>query len=74
MAANISFYNTSSKTIEAFMPYEEAKVTLYTCGPTVYDFAHMFQIKLHSAPMPKGIRIMLWLTRFATSLWPRGFY
>lgn len=47
MAANISFYNTSSKTIEAFIPHEEGKVTLYTCGPTVYNFAHIGNLRTY---------------------------
>ncbi len=37
----IKFYNTKSRKREEFKPIEEGKVGLYTCGPTVYDFAHI---------------------------------
>ncbi|MBQ7529377.1 cysteine--tRNA ligase [bacterium] len=35
------FFNTMSRTLEDFVPMESGKVKLYTCGPTVYDFAHI---------------------------------
>ena len=37
----IKFYNTKSRKREEFKAIEEGKVGLYTCGPTVYDFAHI---------------------------------
>ena len=37
----IKFYNTKTRKQEKFKPIEEDKVGLYTCGPTVYDFAHI---------------------------------
>lgn len=37
----ISLYNSLSRTKEPFKPLDESKVTMYTCGPTVYDFAHV---------------------------------
>jgi len=37
----IRFYNTLSLELEDFQPIEQGKVSLYTCGPTVYDFAHI---------------------------------
>ncbi len=37
----LRFYNTMSRSIEEFVPIEEGKVRMYTCGPTVYDFAHV---------------------------------
>ena len=35
------FYNTLSRQKEEFRPIEEGVVRLYTCGPTVYNFAHI---------------------------------
>jgi cysteinyl-tRNA synthetase len=35
------FFNTLTRKKEAFKPLEEGKVKIYTCGPTVYDFAHI---------------------------------
>jgi len=37
----LRFYNTLSRKKEEFVPSEPKKVKMYTCGPTVYDFAHL---------------------------------
>src|SRR5882762_1982205 len=37
----IKFYNTYSRLIEEFTPIEPPKVKMYTCGPTVYNYAHI---------------------------------
>ncbi|MCM8807602.1 MAG: class I tRNA ligase family protein, partial [Candidatus Omnitrophica bacterium] len=37
----IKFYNTLTKKKEEFIPIEDKIVRLYTCGPTVYDLAHI---------------------------------
>jgi cysteinyl-tRNA synthetase len=34
-------YNTLSGQLEDFKPLEDNKVGIYTCGPTVYDYAHI---------------------------------
>ena len=34
-------YNTLSRTIEEFKPINAPNVKIYTCGPTVYDRAHI---------------------------------
>ena len=34
-------YNTLSRKLEPFAPLEPPVVKLYTCGPTVYNFAHI---------------------------------
>ena len=33
--------NTLTRTKEAFKPQDPARVTMYLCGPTVYDYAHI---------------------------------
>jgi cysteinyl-tRNA synthetase len=38
--AEIQFYNTLTGRTEPFVPLVPGEVRLYTCGPTVYDFAH----------------------------------
>jgi len=40
-AGNIQFFNTLTRKKEKFLPIEKGKVKMYTCGPTVYDFAHI---------------------------------
>jgi cysteinyl-tRNA synthetase len=37
----ILFFNTLTRRKETFIPIEEGKVGMYTCGPTVYDYAHI---------------------------------
>ncbi|MDP6992380.1 MAG: cysteine--tRNA ligase [Candidatus Marinimicrobia bacterium] len=37
----LQFYNSLTRKKEPFIPIEEGKVKLYTCGPTVYDTAHI---------------------------------
>lgn len=37
----IHLYNTLSRSIEEFMPRDGAKVHLFVCGPTVYDYIHI---------------------------------
>ena len=34
-------YNTLTRKVEKFIPREEGKVKMYTCGPTVYSYAHI---------------------------------
>lgn len=38
-------YNSESKKIEEFVPKNGDNVTLYTCGPTVYHFAHIGNLR-----------------------------
>ena len=37
----LRFYNTLTQQVQPFAPLEEPVVRMYTCGPTVYDFAHI---------------------------------
>ncbi|QKY70924.1 cysteine--tRNA ligase [Lentibacillus sp. CBA3610] len=37
----ITIYNTLTQEKEAFKPLEEGKVSMYVCGPTVYNYIHI---------------------------------
>lgn len=37
----IQFYNSLTNQLEEFNPIEPGVVRMYSCGPTVYDFAHI---------------------------------
>ena len=37
----MKFYNTLTRQVEEFKPHYEDKVSFYTCGPTVYHYAHI---------------------------------
>ena len=42
---NMKLYNTLTKKVEEFVPNVEGKVNMYTCGPTVYHFAHIGNLR-----------------------------
>jgi cysteinyl-tRNA synthetase len=37
----VKFFNTLSRRKEEFIPLHPGEVRMYTCGPTVYDYAHI---------------------------------
>jgi cysteinyl-tRNA synthetase len=37
----LTLYNTLTRRKEVFQPIDPARVRMYVCGPTVYDFAHI---------------------------------
>ncbi|MBA3660037.1 MAG: cysteine--tRNA ligase [Gemmatimonadales bacterium] len=37
----LRLYNTLSRSTDAFDPLQPGRVSLYTCGPTVYNYAHV---------------------------------
>ena len=43
----MKLYNTLSRQIEEFVPHEAGKVKMYTCGPTVYNFAHIGNLRTY---------------------------
>lgn len=45
MENKLKFYNTLSRKVETFVPNEDGKVAMYTCGPTVYHFAHIGNLR-----------------------------
>lgn len=47
MENKVKFYNTLTGKVETFIPNEEGKVKMYTCGPTVYHFAHIGNLRTY---------------------------
>ena len=43
----MNFYNTLTRTVEEFKENESGKVKMYTCGPTVYHFAHIGNLRTY---------------------------
>ncbi len=41
----MQLYNTASRKKEEFIPRFEGKVSMYTCGPTVYHYAHIGNLR-----------------------------
>ncbi len=46
-AAEIKFYNTLTRSKEIFQPLRRGLVSLYSCGPTVYQAAHIGNLKTY---------------------------
>ncbi|MEG1979584.1 MAG: cysteine--tRNA ligase, partial [Victivallaceae bacterium] len=56
MSESLKFFNTLSRSVQEFKPLKNNVATMYTCGPTVYNYAHignfrayMFEDLLHRA-------------------------
>lgn len=45
MENKLKFYNTLSRKVETVIPNEDGKIAMYTCGPTVYHFAHIGNLR-----------------------------
>lgn len=43
----LNLYNTLTKQVEEFISIEPMKVKIYTCGPTVYNFAHIGNLRTY---------------------------
>lgn len=59
---DIRFHNTMTRRVEPFHPMVEGEVRMYTCGPTVYDYAHI-----------GNFRAYLWEDTLRRFLKSRGF-
>ena len=43
----MKIYNTLTRKIEEFIPINKDMVTMYTCGPTVYHYAHIGNLRTY---------------------------
>ena len=43
----MKIYNTLSRTVEEFIPHDKGIVRMYTCGPTVYHYAHIGNLRTY---------------------------
>ncbi len=43
----LKLYNTETRSADPFEPLEPPKVKLYTCGPTVYNYAHIGNLRTY---------------------------
>lgn len=45
MENQFQFYNTLTRKVETVIPHEDGKISMYTCGPTVYHYAHIGNLR-----------------------------
>lgn len=43
----MKIYNTLTRKVEEFVPNNKNEVTMYTCGPTVYHYAHIGNLRTY---------------------------
>ena len=62
----LKLYNTLTRTKERFVPNDPACITMYVCGPTVYNFAHIGNAR--------PVVVFDCLFRLLDSLYPKVIY
>ncbi len=45
MENKVRIFNTLTRNVELVVPNEDGKIAMYTCGPTVYHFAHIGNLR-----------------------------
>ena len=45
MENKFRFYNTLTRKVDTVIPNEDGKIAMSTCGPTVYHFAHIGNLR-----------------------------
>jgi cysteinyl-tRNA synthetase len=68
--AEFSLYNTMSRRVEPFAPADGTTVRMYTCGPTVYNPAHIgnFRTFLFEDLLRRTLRLRGWQVRQVMNL------
>jgi cysteinyl-tRNA synthetase len=70
MAAEFRLYNTLTRKVEPFAPADGETVRIYSCGPTVYNPAHLgnFRTFLFVDLMRRALRLHGWKVRQVMNL------
>ena len=66
----MKIYNTMNKQVEEFIPRVDGIITMYTCGPTVYHFAHIGNLRTYISEdiMEKGWKFLGYDVRRAMNI------
>ena len=43
----MKIYNTLTRKVDEFIPNNQNEITMYTCGPTVYHYAHIGNLRTY---------------------------
>ncbi len=56
----MKLYNTLTRSVEEFVPINENEVKMYTCGPTVYHYAHIGNLRTYIFEdiLEKGLKFL----------------
>ena len=47
MSQEIKLFNTKTRNLETFVPLHDNEVSIYSCGPTVYHYAHLGNLRAY---------------------------
>jgi cysteinyl-tRNA synthetase len=66
----LKLYNTLTKKVEEFVPRDPKLVTLYCCGPTVYDYAHIgnFRTYMMTDLLVRTLKYLNFNVKFAMNI------
>lgn len=67
---SIRLYNTRTRQLESFVPQDPNRVTLYCCGPTVYNYAHIGNAR---PPVLFGLLARILKRQFPKVIYARNF-
>jgi len=61
----LRLYNTATRSVEEFQPIAPPDVRLYTCGPTVYNYAHVGNLRTYvfEDVLKRVLRLCDWRVR-----------
>ena len=56
----MKIYNTLTKGVQEFIPNKEGQIKMYTCGPTVYHYAHIGNLRTYISEdvLEKGLKFL----------------
>ena len=66
---DLTLYNTRTRRLEAFAPLSSDRVTMYLCGPTVYNYVHIGNAR---GPVVFDVLAALLRRRFARLTYARN--
>lgn len=66
----LNLYNTLTRKLDEFIPLNKPNVTMYTCGPTVYDYMHIGNLRtfLFSDILLRVLRLNGYEVRFVQNI------
>ena len=67
---SLQLFNVLTRTKEAFKPMQDGRVSLYVCGPTVYDFSHLGHAKMYVSfdVIVKWLRYAGWRVKYVQNI------